>query len=112
MRRLFQPVLDQQVQVITLVEDLALHVRIKLHQAARFTVLLRHQLLVERRDLDVEIERRQVEVGREPLRRGAASIPLDVEGGGLVAPLDPIEVEELRELTLAVVRERDALVGK
>jgi hypothetical protein len=40
------------------------------------------------------------------------TVPLDVEGGGLVGPLDPVEVEQLRELTLAVVCEIDKLVGK
>ena len=37
-------------------------------------------------------------------------VPFDVEGGGLVLPVDLIEVQQLRELPLAVVRELDLLV--
>ena len=107
MRGLFEPVLHQQVQVVLLVEDLALHVGIEAQQATNLPILLRDQLLVERRDLDVEVVLGQVEVGREPLRGIAITVPLDIERGRFVRPLDLVEVEELRELTLAVVREID-----
>ena len=42
----------------------------------------------------------------------AFAIPIDVESGGLVDPLDLVEIQEFGELTLAVVREVDLLVGK
>jgi hypothetical protein len=76
------------------------------------SVLLRHELLVERRDLNVEVELWEVEVGREPVRDVAGAVPVDVESRRLVEPLDLVEVEELRELALAVVGELDASVGK
>jgi hypothetical protein len=40
------------------------------------------------------------------------TIPLDVEGSGLVLPGDLVEVQKLRELAFAVVREVDSLMGK
>jgi hypothetical protein len=50
---LLEAVLHQQVQVITLVEDLALHVRVKLLEPACLAVLLGYEFLVEGRDLDI-----------------------------------------------------------
>jgi hypothetical protein len=108
---IFQTVLEQQVHVVALVEDLALDVGVELLQAAYLAVLLRHELLVERRDLDVEIELRKVEVGREAVRDVARSIPIDVERRRFVEPLDLVEVEELCELPLAVVGELYRRVG-
>jgi hypothetical protein len=95
-----------------LIEDPALDPGIERLQAPGLAVLLRHQLLIEGRDLDVAIERREIEVGREPLRGITAAIPFDVERRRLVGPLDLIEVEQLGELKLAVVRKPRALVGK
>jgi len=46
------------------------------------------------------------------LGRPARTVPVDIERGGLVVPRDLIEVQQLRELPLAVVREADAFVGK
>jgi hypothetical protein len=66
--------------------------------------------LIERGYLDVEIELREIEVGGEALRDGPGAVPGDVEGRGLVAPLDLIEVEQAGELPLAVVREAGGLV--
>jgi hypothetical protein len=66
--------------------------------------------LIERRDLDVEVELGEVEVGGEALGDRARAIPLDVEGGRLVAPLDLIEVQQPGELPLAVVREARELM--
>jgi hypothetical protein len=62
LRRLLQAVFDQEVQVIALVQDLALDVRIQLLEAPSLAVLLGYELLVEGRDLDVDIERREIEV--------------------------------------------------
>src|SRR6478735_3455229 len=99
LRRRLEAVLHEQLQVVTLVEHLDLDLGVQLDEAARLAVLLRHQLLVERGDLDVEVVRREVEVGREGLRRVAFTIALEHEGARLVVPLDRVEVEELRELS-------------
>jgi hypothetical protein len=107
---LLQSVLDQEIQVIALVEDLAANVWIKRHQSAGLAILLRHELLIKRRDLDVEIEGGEVEVGRESLGRIAVAVPLDVEGRGLVLPTDLIEVEQLCELPFAVVGKLNSVV--
>jgi hypothetical protein len=112
LRRWLETVLDQEIHVVALVEDPALHPRVKLLQAARFAVLLRDELLIQRCDLDVAVERWKVEVRREALGSVAVAIPLDIERGRLVLPLDLIEIEQLRELLLAVVSEPNALVGK
>ena len=112
MRWLFEAVLDQQVQVVALVQDLALHVGIQLVQPPDFPVLLGYEFLVEGRYLDVKIEVRQIEVWRETLCRDAVPIPIDVERRRLVGPRDPIEVEKPRELSFAVVCEVDGFVGK
>jgi hypothetical protein len=87
-----EAVLHEQVQIIPLVQDPALDARIEILQAAGLPVLLGNQLLVQRCDLDVAIERRKVEVGRETLRRISVTIPLDVERCGLVFPFDLVEV--------------------
>ena len=39
-------------------------------------------------------------------------VPIDLEGRRLVVPGDLVEVEQLRELALAVVSETDSLVRK
>lgn len=112
LRRLLEAVFDQEVQVIPLVQDLALDVRIQLLEAPGLAVLLRDELLVEGRDLDVKIERREIEVRRETLCRVPLTIPIDVEGRRLVFPRDLIEVQKLGELAFTVVGELDGLVRK
>src|SRR5262245_42581498 len=101
-----EAVLRHQRQVVTLVEDLAVDAGVQLAQAADLPVLLGHQSLVERRDLDVQVVLGKVEVGREPLHHVAVPVPLEIERRGLVLPVDLIEVQELRELAFAGVRER------
>jgi hypothetical protein len=81
-------------------------------QAPHLAVLLGDKLLVECRYLDVDVELGKVEVRREPVGNVAGAIPVDVEGRRLVEPIDLIEVEKTRELSLAVVREVDQRVGK
>lgn len=112
LRRFLQPVLDQQVQVVALIQDLALDVGVELVQPPNLAVLLRYEFLVEGRDLDVEIEVGQVEVGREPLGGNPVPVPIDIERRRFVGPRDPIEVEKPRELALAVMCEVDGFVGK
>jgi hypothetical protein len=109
---ILQTVLEQEVHVVALVEDLALHVGIKLLKPAHLAVLLGDELLVERRDLYVEVELREIEIGREAVGHVAGAIPVDVERGRLVEPLDLVEIEQLGKLALAVVGELDARVGK
>src|SRR5262249_14628618 len=89
----------------TLVEDLAADVRVALPEHPDLAVLLRHQALIQGRDLDVEVVGREVEVRCEPLDGVPLSVPREVERGRLVAPFDLVEVQEPRELPLARVRE-------
>src|SRR5205085_5190441 len=94
-----------------LVEDLAAHLRITFPETSDLPVLFRDELLVQRGDLDVEVVLREVEVRRELLDHVPLLVPLQVEGGRLVLPFDLIEVEESRELALAVVRESNGVAA-
>ena len=102
-----QPVLDHEVQVVALVEDLAAHVRVQLAELPHLAVLLGDEALVHRGDLDVDALFGKVEVGRERANRGALLVPFDGKRRRLVVPLDVVEVEEARELPLALVSEVD-----
>src|SRR6476619_3798639 len=108
--RRLESVLHEQVQVVALVEHLDPHVGELLAQPARLAVLLGHESLVQRRDLDVDVLGREVEVRRESLGGIPLEIQLEGERPGLVLPRDPVEVEQFRELPLRVVREADLLV--
>ncbi len=110
--RLFETVFHEKVQVVALVKDLALDVRIKLSQPSHLPVLLSNELLIESGYLDVEIILWEIEVGSEPLSRNSVAIPFDIEGTGLVSPFDLVEVQELSKLSLGVVSEIFVLVGK
>jgi hypothetical protein len=106
---LLETVLGDEMQVVTLVEDLAPDVGVVFLQLLDLLVLLGHELLVHRGDLDEEVVVGKVEVGREELGR----LPItetDGEATGLVFPGNAIEIKEEGELTLAVVGEVD-LVG-
>jgi hypothetical protein len=106
---LLEAVLHKEVQVVPLIEDLAANVGVELTEAANLAVLLRHELLVHRRDLDVDVFLRQVEVGPEVARGLVPVVPFDREGSRLVLPRDVVEVEQPGELALAGVREFDAV---
>lgn len=108
-RRRLEAVLDQEAHVVPLVEDLAPHAGIKLPETANLTVLLGDKLLVEGRDFDVELIGRQVEVGGKALGDIAVGVPVDVERGGLVVPIDLVEIEEPGELAFGVVGEGDGI---
>jgi hypothetical protein len=110
LRWLLEPVLQQQVEIVALVQDPAADVGVERAQPPDFAVLLGDQLLIERGYLDVEIELGQIEVGCEALRDGSGAIPRDVERRRLVTPFDLIEVEQASELALAVMREAGRLV--
>jgi hypothetical protein len=107
--RLFESVLDEKMQVVPLVEDLAPHVGIQLPQPPDLAVLLGHELLVHRRDLDEQVVVGQVEVGPEELDRLAIIVVVDGELSRLVLPLDAVEIEQSRELPLALVGEIDGV---
>src|SRR5680860_1844631 len=102
LRRWLEAVLDQQVQVVALVEHLDPGARVELAEPARLAILLGHELLVERRDLDVEVVRAEIEVGRETLHRVVVDVAFEGERPRLVLPVDAVEVEELGELALRV----------
>jgi hypothetical protein len=107
----FESVLHEQAEVVPLVEDLAPHLRVALAETADLAVLLRDQLLVEGRDLDVLLVRGEVEVGGEPLGDVALRVPVDVEGARLVFPFDLVEVEKPGELPFGVVGKGDGLAA-
>src|SRR4051794_30056366 len=67
LRRRLEPVLHEQMQIVALVQDLDADLGVQLSEPAGLAVLLRDELLVERGDLDVEVVRRQVEIGTERL---------------------------------------------
>jgi hypothetical protein len=108
--RCLQPVLDEKVEVVPLVEDLAVDLGVHLLEEPHLAVLLGDELLVHRRDLDEEILVGDVEVGGEVLDGLTSLVVFDRERGRLVLPIESVEVEESGELTLAVVSESD-LVG-
>jgi len=107
----FESVLHEQAEVVPLVEDLAPHLWVPLAETADLAVLLRDQLLVEGRDLDVLVVRGEVEVGGEPLGDVALGVPVDVEGAGLVVPFDLVEVEKPGELPFGIVGKGDGLTA-
>jgi hypothetical protein len=111
MVELVEPVLDDEMQVVPLVEDLALHVRVKLLEQPNFAILLGDQLLVHRGDLDEEVVIRQIEIWGEELDRVSVVIA-DRETAGLVFPGNCVEIEEECELSLTVVSEVDVVCGQ
>lgn len=105
MRGLLEPIFDEQVEVVTLIEDLALHIWVEFTQSPNFTILFRDQLLVESSYLDVKAVLGKIEIRSETLRGYSIAIPFDVERAGFVVPLDLIEVKQLRKLPFRIVRE-------
>ena len=98
-------VLEHQRPEVTRVEQLHADLRIELPQVAQLAVLLPDQRLLERRQLDVQVDLRQVEVGRERLDDRAVGVPGDGEDVGFVSPRDTVEVQDPRQLRLALVCE-------
>jgi hypothetical protein len=62
-RLVLEAVFQQEVRVVTLIQDLAFHVGVELMQPADLAVLLGDELLVQSRDLDVDVELGKVKVG-------------------------------------------------
>src|SRR3984893_17684947 len=110
LRRRLEPVLHEQMQVVALVQHLDADLGVQFPEPAGLAVLLRNELLVERRDLDVEVVRRQIEIGIERLHGPAVTVAFERERARLVGPFDAVEVEQLGELALGVVSEADELV--
>jgi hypothetical protein len=105
MVRLLESVFDHQMQIVPLVENLALRVGVDGLEAADLLVLLGYEFLVHRRDLDEQVIVGKVEIGGEPLGWLAFRIKFDWKTPGLVVPWDTIEVEKEGELPLTVVSE-------
>jgi len=105
--RLGQPVLDEEMEVIPLVEDPAANVRVQSPKPSHLAILLRHEALIHRGDLDEDVLVREVEVGAEELRRRAIGLELDGELAGFELPRNVIEVEQPRELALTLMGELD-----
>jgi hypothetical protein len=81
------------VEIVALIEDLAIHVGVKLSDSSHLLVLLGDQLLVHRRDLDEEIVFRKVEIGCEELGRYVVVVPCDRKRARLVFPGHTVEVK-------------------
>lgn len=100
---ILQTVFDDQLQVVALVKDLAMHVGIELRHHPHFAILLGYQLLIHRCYLDEQILSGEEEIGREELMGLAALVPADRKRARLVIPWNAVEVEEESELSFAVM---------
>ncbi len=100
-RQVDAPVLEQQRSEVLAVEQLDAHHRVQLTEPAQLAVLLAHQALLQRGQLEVQVEFGQVEVGREALNDITVEVPQDREGPRLVLPRDLVVVEDARQLLLA-----------
>jgi hypothetical protein len=100
-----EAVLDEEIEIVSLIEDLALDVRVVLPELTNLSVLLCDELLTHRRDLNVHIVFRQIEVRPEVPGRLTVVIPFEGKRMRLVLPIDRVEVEESREFSFAVVSE-------
>lgn len=103
--RLLEAVLDKKVEVVALVEDFALDVRIELPESPNFLVLASDELLGHRGDLDVHVLFREIEVRAEQLGRFTGFVPFNGEFPRLVLPVNTVKVEESRKFPFAVVCE-------
>jgi hypothetical protein len=105
-----EPELHQQVEVVALVQDLHVDLRMQLAEAPDLRVLLGHQLLVQGGDLDVEVVGRKVEVRPKGSQRVAVRVPLQGELARFVLPGNAVEVEQVGELALRGMGEANRLV--
>ena len=102
---LLKAVFDEQVQIVALVKDLAMDIGVVFPEQPHLAVLLGNQLLAHRGDLYVDIILWKVEIGPEIPRGFAVIIPLECKRTRFVLPVDTVEIEQPRELSLAVVSE-------
>ena len=97
------PVLEHQRSEVSGIEELDPETRVQLAQSADLAVLLANESLLERRELDEELQIGQVEVRREALQDIAVEVPKDREDARFVLPGDLVEVQDAGELGLAGV---------
>src|SRR5258706_4985373 len=83
------------------------HTGMGLGEAADLAALRPEEALAQRRDLDVEVESGQVEVGRESLAGPSVAVEVEDEGAGLVFPGHAERVEQFGELGFGRVGEVD-----
>ncbi len=81
----------------------------KQRHSTDLAVLLRHQPLVEGRELDEQAGIGQPEVGTEGGNRTTVDIPVERELDRLVLPRDAVEVEDAGEAPLGIVSEANRL---
>lgn len=101
-----EPILNHEASVVPSVQQLDVHLGVQLSQATQLPVLLCHQALFQRGQLDVQVELRKIEVGREALDYPSFGVVLQRECPGLVFPLNLVKVQEVGELSFALVGER------
>jgi hypothetical protein len=100
-----ESVLHQQMEIVALVEHLALDMGVMFSQEADFSVLLGHEFLAHCRDLDIYVILGKIEIGSEKTGWVSFVVPFKGEGIRFVLPVDPVEVEDASKLALAVVSE-------
>jgi len=106
---LFETVFHEEVQVVTLIKDLALDIGMSGTKLANLPIFLGDEFLTHGRDLDVDVVLREIEVWTEERRGFACVVPIDRKRGWFVLPVDDVEVQQSRELPFAVVSELGGL---
>lgn len=96
----------QQGAKILLVEDLDIHLRVELLEASDLAVLLGDEFLAHRGQLYVQVELREVEIGREVRQDVAFAIPMQRKRTRLILPLDAVVLQYLSCCALAGMSER------
>src|SRR5687768_10567774 len=104
-----ETVLLHETLDVTPVEELHLHVGIPLFELPDLAVLPRHERLLHRRDLYVEVLVREVEVRPGRLDDAPLPVRLEDERTRFVLPPDSIEIEKLRDLEFRLVDETGRL---
>jgi len=101
----------QQLSIIPPVKDFEVHCRIKLSQLPDLSILLGHEVLLERGQLDIKVELREIEIGGEAFGDFPAAVPIDRKASRLVLPFDLIEVQDPGELFLTRVGKGGTIGG-
>lgn len=97
------------MQIVPLIENAAFHLRMVLGEQSNLPVLFRDQLLVHGGYLDKCALVRQVEIRGEKLDRLTVVPKTNRERRRFVLPGQAIEVQQLGELSFAVVGELDGV---
>ncbi len=90
--RLLEAVFYEQVQIVALVEHLALDIRACSPQLAYLSILLSDELLTHGCYLDIHIVLREVKVRSEERCGFARVVPVNGESGRFVLPVDRVEI--------------------